>query len=79
MKYFNNNYGYDDVKNILYINTNLIMCDLRGLTPKEKSKAIMNHFRLNMGQRINLSKHKKEIIEEIKKHKGCKLSEFSTL
>lgn len=55
MKYFNVNFGYDDIKNILYINTNLIMCDLSGLDSKERFKAMRKHFNLNLGQRINLS------------------------
>ena len=70
---------YDAKRNTLYINTDLIMCDLNGLTVKEKSIAIRKHFALSIEERIKQSKYKNEILNEIAKYKDCEISEFSTL
>lgn len=72
-------FDYDSKNNILYINTEIIMCDTTGLTFKERTQAIMNYFKLSYEERINLSAYKEEILKEMAKHPHCKISEFSTL
>lgn len=72
-------FDYDEKTNTLYINTDIIMCDTKGMTFRERCKAMTAHFKLSMEERINLSKYKFEILDEIAKHKDCKLSEFSNL
>ncbi len=76
---FSKNFMYDEKTNTLYINSDIIMCDTEGMTFKERSKAMMAHFKLSMEERINLSKYKLQILDEIAKHPGCKLSEFTNL
>lgn len=76
---FSKNFMYDEKTNTLYINSDIIMCDTKGMTFKERYKAMMAHFKLSMEERINLSKYKFQILDEIAKHKDCKLSEFSNL
>lgn len=70
---------YDKKRNTLYINTDIIMCNTAGMTPKERFKAMKAHFDLSMNERINLSKYKNEILKEIAKYPNCELSEFTNL
>ena len=70
---------YDERTNTLYILTDAIMCNLDGLTIKERAAAIRKHFALSYEERIEQSKYKNQIKAEIAKHPNCKLSEFSTL
>lgn len=70
---------FDEKRNTLYILTDVIMCDTKGLSMKEKSKAIQDYFNLSYEERINRSQYKDEILKEIKKHPNCQISEYSYL
>ena len=64
---------FNEKQNVLYINTNLIT--KRGRTINETLK----YFDKPYSERINESQYKEQINEELKKHPGCKISEFMDL
>lgn len=70
---------YDERTNTLYILTDAIMCDTKGLTFKEHCAAMNKHFKLSYEERIEQSKYKDQIKAEIAKHPNCKISEYSCL
>lgn len=72
-------FDYDSKNNVLYINTDIILCDTKGMTPRERAKAIYKHLSLSYEERINQSKYKDVILKEIEKHPNCKISEFSNI
>ena len=65
--------------NTLYINTDAIMCDTKGMSPKERSSALSSYFKLSYEERIEKSPYKNEIKKELAKHPGCDISEFTDL
>lgn len=70
---------FEEKENTLYILTEAIMCDLTGMTYKERRKAMEKHFSLSYEERIELSPYKEQIKAEIAKHPNCKVSEFSCI
>lgn len=56
-------FWFDEKENVLYIAT----------------KILGDNFKLSYEKRIEMSQYKDEIKKEIEKHKGCKISEFTTL
>lgn len=70
---------FDSKRNTLYILTDAIMPDTRGMTYRQRNQAITDAFDLPMSQRIEFfaSDENKRIIEAaIAAHPGCKLSEY---
>ena len=70
---------YDKKRNTLYINTDAIMCDTTGMSFRERAKAMDEHFKLSYEERIEQSKYRDDIKQEIAMHPDCKLSEFSSM
>ena len=70
---------YNERTNTLYILTDAIMCDISGMTVKERVAAMTKHFALSYEERIEQSKYKDQIKAEIAKHPNCKISEYSTI
>lgn len=73
---------YDKKTDTVYINSDLILPNTKGLPFKEHSKKTMAAFKLSYQERIKQftpEQYKKEINEAITSHEGCKISEFSDL
>lgn len=70
---------FDEKENTAYILTEAIMCNLNGLTYKERKEKMQKHFELSYEERIELSPYKEEIKAELKKYPNCKISEYTTL
>lgn len=70
---------FNEKENTLYILTDAIMCDTKGMTKQEARKARNEHFKLSYEWRIELSKYKEQIKAEIAKHPNCEISEYIEL
>ena len=70
---------FDSKCNTLYILTDAIMPDTRGMTYRQRYQAIEDAFDLPMSQRIEMfasDKNRRIRESEIAAHPGCKLSEY---
>lgn len=78
MRYTN----FSEKYNCLYINSNQLLPDTSGMTFKESYKARKEAFKKTYEERLKLyanNECRKEVEEELKKHKGCEISEFLTI
>lgn len=70
---------FDKRLNTLYINSNVILPNVRGLGYKEHGEMLGKAFTMSYIERIEAyasEEAKAEIYKEMKKHEGCKISEF---
>ena len=70
---------FDEKRNTLYINSFAILPNVRGLGYKEHGEALGKAFTMSYIERIEAyasEEAKAEILAEMKKHEGCKISEF---
>lgn len=70
---------YDEKTNTLYINSMAIMPNTRGLSFKEHHAAMKKAFSMSYTERIDAyagNDAKIEILSELEKHAGCKISEY---
>lgn len=70
---------YDEGRNTLYINSMAILPNVRGLGFKEHGEALGKAFSMSYIERVKAyasEEAKAEILAEMKKHEGCKISEF---
>ena len=75
-------FNFDEKRNILYINTDVLLGDMSGMTYKEKKQYITNNFKMSYKERINNIKnvrYRDAILTELLKHKDCEISEFCDL
>lgn len=71
---------WSEKDNTLYILTEAIMPDTSKMSWKEHCKAYDEAFAMTYEERIDKfanRENKRKILEEAKKHKGCKFSEFT--
>ena len=65
--------------NTLFIRTDEMLPDTTGMSWRDHCKAIDDAFKLSYDKRLELygcEACKKEVAEQLKLHKGCKVSEF---
>lgn len=74
--------SFSEKDNCLYINSNQLLPDTSGMTFKESYKACKEAFKKTYEERLKMyanNECRKEVEEELKKHKGCEISEFLTI
>ena len=71
---------FDNKRNTLYINSNLMLPKQKGGWSREWSTAVKEAFKLSYKERLEKycpEDIREQIRQEIKAHKGCKISEFT--
>lgn len=71
---------YNEKNDTFYINSDLMLPNTIGMSFKEHKKAFMDAFKLSYEDRLKKfcpAETRKLIQQELKKHKGCEVSEFS--
>ena len=71
---------FDNKRNTLYINSDLMLPKKKGGWTKEWSKEVSEAFKLTYQERLEKycpEDIREQVQKEIKAHKGCKISEFT--
>lgn len=71
---------FDKKENLLCINSKQLLPDTTGMSLKTHCKAYNEAFKLSYEERLEkfaCEECRKEVVEELKKHKGCKVTEFT--
>lgn len=75
-------YYFNEKENTIYINTNVLLGNMNGMTLKDKRKYIGENFKLTYEERIQRvkdAKFKEAILKALSEHIGCEISEFSEM
>lgn len=70
---------FSEKQNCLFIHSNQLLPNTSGLSWKEHSRAYKQAFAMSYEERLKKFANEecqKEVKEELKKHKGCSISEF---
>lgn len=77
MKHFTT---FDEKRNTLYIATDEMLPDTKGMSVQDRRKAYDAAYAMDYAKRLELygcEACKKEVAEQMEAHKGCKLNEFT--
>lgn len=73
---------FDKKSNTLYINSDIILPNTKGMSFREHCKAFDEAFKLSYEERIEkfaTKEQKEKIRKALEEHKGCNISEYSNV